>query len=285
MGFFPGLALQAYLPENALTGLPNMKKPRRKSEDRNLPVDYIHPNFKRGRKDLLPQILRKLREHVEVNASSILSPNASSAAGDDEEEGQSYHSARRTLEVPEKATQYVDDCLADDAWKAILGPVLSNERSVDYDTPQENMQHFARSEVSTRSASPDNSIFNCFADHYLEIPRFQCEETPSPVQVLDKLMKNLPKDPGTLRSLLQQTQLLTSQIQELLFGACLPQRGKIPGHDQLPGMAEWSKVGTGWNGPLPAHQQPFNNMNPSALGPFMPDSTVPAPPFQSTLPF
>lgn len=263
------------MPEVAKTACPNAKKPRRKYDEPSYPMDYFHPDFKRGRKDLLPLILRKLREHAEVTDGSVPSAGASPATTTNGlEEEAAILEAKQAVDLPQQPEQYIRDCLAEDTWKAILGPVLSNERNTAPDGPQESPNCPAASGFSTPSASPEENDFNPFTSFFTyEPPRFQPKEGSSPVDSLNTLMTNLPEDPATLRSLLQQTQMLSSQIQERLFGTCAT--WLVKSSAQVPEHAAWNLLSTGWSHPLSAQQHSSNDMPFSAPGPSRPESAVP----------
>lgn len=155
---------------------------------------------------MLPSVSRKLREYAEATDSTSTSPVEPGLADN-------THACH---------PEYVEPSNADDAWKAILGPVMSNEREATSVTPQESVQS-VHSQPSTQASSPVDDSTVAYQNTFIfTLPEAEPREQFCPVERMNRIIQELPQDRATLLVLLQRTHSLSSQIQERLYSTNPP---------------------------------------------------------------
>jgi hypothetical protein len=249
----------------------DIKRPRKKGKEPFRRSEYFHPNFRRNRKDLLPLIVRKLHRYEEEYEPPIEDRSLGADQAEDDVQGPAPGEDQEEDNVQRLSPVQAEDRTVDDTWKAILGPVVSNERGDASAAPHGDVPLYATSEPSTQTNSPEDSIFGDYTKNRMteSFNKAPFHEPVSLVDNLDRVIQELPQDPQTLIVLLQKSQLLTSHIQERL-GMMIPNwRVMTPG----PSLPNWPGANTGWNA---TQQHPFTVAFSSA-GPYVESHPVLSP--------
>lgn len=208
-------------------------------------VDYEHPNFKRGRKDLLPLVERKLQVVVDSSKSPFDASEVAAAASEQSAPGTPAHAFPP---MPRAATLTTGTCDTSaqngnsselskdtasakdsqrDIWKARLGPATSDERSVA-DAPVYDHGGIS-TQVFTSSESPAVESSNGTSDSSTHPNSKEDKDVSrSPIQNLVDIGNHLPLDWTSLVSLLYQTNLLSALIAERLQETLPPWRTSFP---------------------------------------------------------